>query len=197
MLIHVCTSQFYKTYLRICYRDQSQRIATLETARASPSTPSSLASDFQTPRSGLRKKQEFTSPETPDVEYLEGNDSFSSGGNSEMTPQMDKLSLGRGRGRPRKKLDYKIDMGDFPADGTAEEKDKYLKKKASEMWRLKKLSGEDAAEHRAKENARVKAYNQRKKAEKVATSTPSATQDDDEETEEKSVTKKKEQSRVR
>ena len=113
-----------------------------------------------------------------------------------MTPQMDKLSLGKGRGRPRKKLDYKIDMDDFPVDGTPQEKDRYLKKKTSEMWRLKKLSGEDAAEHRAKENARVKEYNKRKKAEKTCSSTQSVAPEDDD-IEDVIVDKKKEQSRLR
>ena len=154
-----------------------------------------MASEFLTPQSEVCKTSLFTSPETPDTVQT-GNDSFSSGGNSEMTPQMGKLSLGKGRGRPCKKLDYKIDMDDFPVEGTAEEKYRYLKKKTSEMWRLKKLSGEDAAEHRAKENARVKAYNQRKKAEKIASSSQSVAPEDDE-VQEVIVEKKKEQSRLR
>ena len=61
---------------------------------------------------------------------------------------------------------------------------------------FKKLSGEDAAEHRAKENARVKAYNQRKKADKSASSSQSVAPEEDE-VQEVTVEKKKEQSRLR
>ena len=135
----------------------------------------------------------FTSPESTPV----GNESVSSG-NSEITPKMDSLNLGRGRGRPRKKLNYSINMDDFPEDGTKEEQDKYLKKKQSELWRFKKLSGDEAAEHRAKENARVKEYYHRKKADKGKTSTVSVPQDDDENGSEEDVSqKKREQSRKR
>ena len=127
-----------------------------------------------------------------------------------MTPQMDNLSLGQGCGRPRKKLDYTINMEDFPTDGTQEEKDKYMKKKSSELWRLKMLSSESAAEHRAKENARVKKYYEKKKAEKgtsksTSRSTPKSTathtvtrnDDGDEDIVELSASKKREQSRIR
>ena len=169
----------------------------MESARAAPPTPSSL-SDFNTPRGQKKSSRDFTSPES-DLTPL-GNESFSSG-NSEMTPQMDKLTLGRGRGRPRKKLNYSIDMDDFPTDGTEEEKEKYLKKKSTELWRFKTLSGSKAAEHRAKENERVKRYYQRKKAEKEG-SKPSATGisehgENDDETDGSSTERKKELSRKR
>ena len=183
----------------------------METARNVPSTPSSLASDFQTPRSQTRRIQQTFSPDTPDTE--QGNESFSSGGgNSDMTPQVDSLSSGRGRGRPRKKLDYTINMDDFPTDGTQEEKDKYMKKKSSELWRLKMLTSDNAAEHRAKENARVKKYYEKKKGEKgsstskatprstpKSTATHTVTRDDDGDDDivELSASKKREQSRIR
>ena len=135
----------------------------------------------------------FTSPETTPM----GTGSVSSG-NSEITPKMDSLTLGRGRGRPRKKLNYSIDMEDFPEHGTKEEQEKYLKKKQTELWRFKKLSGDEAAEHRAKENVRVKNYYYRKKAEKSGSSTVSVPPDDTDNASEESIAeKKREQSRKR
>ena len=190
---------FYVLYIEFFtyIRKQNERIATLETARAAPPTPLSL-SDFNTPQGQKTSNKDFTSPES-DLTPL-GNESFSSG-NSEMTPQMDKLSLGRGRGRPRKKLNYSIDMDDFPTDGTEEEKDRYLKKKSTELWRFRTLTGSKAAEHRAKENERVKRYYHRKKAEKEG-SQPSATGsiehgERDEESEDSVTERKKELSRKR
>ena len=148
-------------YFFVINREQDKQLVHLETARTAPPTPSSL-SDFATPP-GQKLRTDLGTPES-DLTPL-GNESFLSG-NSEVTPQMDKLSLGRGRGRPRKKLNYSLNMEDFPETGTQEEKEKYLKKKQTELWRFKTLTGPKAAEHRAKENERVKKYNQRKKAEK-------------------------------
>ena len=89
-------------------------------------------------------------------------------------------------------------MEDYPEDGTKEEQDKYLKKKQTELWRFKKLSGDEAAEHRAKENASVKNYYYRKKNEKSASSTVSVPPDDTDNVSEESVAqKKREQSRKR
>ena len=87
-------------------------------------------------------------------------------------------------------------MEDYPEDGTKEEQEKYLKKKQTELWRFKKLSSDEAAEHRAKENERVKAYYHRKKAEK--SSTVSVPPDADDNGSEEDVTEKKcQQSRKR
>ena len=190
---------FYVFYIELFtyIRNQNERIATLESARAAPPTPSSLL-DFNTPRGQKKSNTDFTSPES-DLTPL-GNESFSSG-NSEMTPQMDKLTLGHGRGRPRKKLNYSIDMDDFPTDGTEEEKDRYLKKKSTELWRFRTLTGAKAAEHRAKENECVKKYYQHKKAEKEG-SKPSATGsiehgENDEESDGSVTERKKELSRER
>ena len=54
---------------------------------------------------------------------------------------------------------------DYLVDGTEEEKDKYLKKKNTELWHFRKLSSESSAKYRAAENERVKAYNKKKKDE--------------------------------
>ena len=43
---------------------------------------------------------------------------------------------------------------------------KYIRKKTTEMWRFKKLSSKDSAEYRKKESERVRAYQKKKKLEK-------------------------------
>ena len=131
---------------------------------APPSTPN-------TPKSHLTPKQlEFATPqETGRNKVLDSPASsvtsdISSLSSTSVTPDLAKLSLGRGRGRPRKTLELpKTD--DYPVDGTEEEKDRYVKKKNTELWRFRKLSSESSAEYRAAENARVKAYNKKKKTE--------------------------------
>ena len=179
-------------YFFVINREQNKRLVHLETARSAPPTPSSL-SDFATPP-GQKLKTDLGTPES-DLTPL-GNESFSSA-NSEVTPQMDKLSLGRGRGRPRKKLSYSLNMDDFPETGTQEEKDKYLKKKQTELWRFKTLSGPKAAEHRAKENERVKKYQQRKKAEKLSSSLSAPPKEEDSDSDDSLTDRKREQSRKR
>ena len=82
------------------------------------------------------------------------------------------MSLGRGRGRPRKNLMVPT-TDDFPYDGTQEERDKYLKKKMTEMWHFKKLTSTGSAKYRASENARVKEYQRKKKLEKESSGSKS------------------------
>ena len=82
------------------------------------------------------------------------------------------MSLGRGRGRPRKNL-VVPSTDDFPYDGTPEERDRYLKKKNTEMWHFKKLTSTGSAEYRARENARVKEYQRKKKMEKESSGSES------------------------
>ena len=73
--------------------------------------------------------------------------------------------------------------------GTNQEKTKYIKKKTSEMYRFKKLTGteEERKAYRARENARVKKYQQRKK---IQTSQEETSSDS-------SNSRKKEQDRLR
>ena len=54
-------------------------------------------------------------------------------------------------------------MDDFPVHGSAEEKQKYIHKKTTELWRFNKLSSDQSSEYRKAENARVKAYNKKQK----------------------------------
>ena len=81
------------------------------------------------------------------------------------TPEFSKMSLGRGRGRPRK-VPKAPETDDYPYDGTEEEKDRYIAKKKTELWRFKKLTSTESAAYRAKENQRVKEYNMKKKLQK-------------------------------
>ena len=119
-------------------------------------TPKQL--EFATPQEKTDLKKVLNSPTssvTSDVSSLSS---------TSVTPDFAKLALGRGRGRPRKALE-RPKTDDYPVDGTEEEKDRYVKKKNTELWRYRKLSSESSAEYRAAENKRVKAYNRRKKAE--------------------------------
>ena len=160
-------------------------------------TPTTLASGlqpkglkFSTPTSTGRRtrKTKSITPQTPqtpetsqsssdrisDVQSLSSNDTT-------CTPQMDKLSLGKGRGRPRKEVKPPT-MDDFPYDGTEEERTCYIKAKTSEMWRFKKKIGDPTA-YRKSELNRVNKYNKKKKAEKAAktasTSSESESQGDE------------------
>ena len=130
---------------------------------APPSTPN-------TPKSQLIPKQlEFASPpekagqkKVLDSPASSVNLDISSLTSTSVTPDFAKLALGRGRGRPRKALELPK-TGDYPVDGTEVEKDKYIKKKNTEVWHFHKLSSESSAEYRAGEYKRVKAYQKKKK----------------------------------
>ena len=99
-----------------------------------------------------------TTPETGGSEFPSPVSSHSS-----LTPTMQKIALGRGRGRPRKQLTEPTYEG-YPADGTKEEKAKWLKMKATEQWRYNILTSNKAAEFRESERKRVSEYNKRKKS---------------------------------
>ena len=117
---------------------------------------------FTTPQS--KKASAAGSPNTPasivevsDIETLSVSSDHSS-----VTPELGKLSLGRGHGRPRKEL-IKPTFEDFPIDGTDEEQKRYVKKKCTELWRFNKLTGSGASEYRQSELERVKGYQDKKK----------------------------------
>ena len=73
------------------------------------------------------------------------------------------MQLGRGRGRPCKEL-QDPSMDGFPEHGTGEEKQRWLKMKATEIWRYNILTSNQGAEYRRHENACVREYNHEKKA---------------------------------
>ena len=96
--------------------------------------------DFSTPRSGAQKTRSkigtpltLATPSTPDtarISNIESLDASSEAGSSisSMTPDLARLNLGRGRGRPRKEM-TKPTMEDFPLDGSEEEQKKYIARK--------------------------------------------------------------------
>ena len=89
----------------------------------------------------------------------------SSSASSSLTPQLSGVKIGGRRGRPRKQPEPPS-YDDFPADGTPEEQQAWVKKKTSEHWRFKKSTGPDAADYRQQESQRALNYYYRKKAEK-------------------------------
>ena len=109
-----------------------------------PTPPSDLGSPqhllpkslFMTPRSLTRQGSAAITPETPsNVEMLDV-DSLSvlseQASVSSMTPDMSKLTLGRGCGRPCKQL-VKPTFDDFPIEGSEQEQKRYIKKKCTKM----------------------------------------------------------------
>ena len=157
------------------YRESNARLTSLEKQSSTPPIPP-IQPPNSTPKPGHLPPQQLfytprgdmppgygvpltpSTPATPlnssrisDVESLDSNDTTT------VTPEFSKMKLGRGRGRPRKELKQPT-VDDFPKDGTDEEKDKYIRKKTTELWRFKKLTSSSSAEYRAKENARVKEY---------------------------------------
>ena len=171
------------------FRESNECIATLEkdkrqhTLFATPppdSMPKTHFSpkelDFTTPPSkghspSVLSAQDLNSPGSVGDSYISDVDTLSVSSTG-TTPEFSKMSLGRGRGRPRKNLMVPT-TDDFPFDGTPEERDKYLKKKTTEMWRFKKLTSSNSAEYRARENARVKEYQRKKKMEKESSGSES------------------------
>ena len=83
--------------------------------------------------SSSRNTSNAGTPQAPFVEILdiESISSEHTSGTS-CTPDMSKLSIGRGRGRPHKQL-VKPNYDDFPIEGTDEEQKKYIKKKRTEI----------------------------------------------------------------
>ena len=65
-------------------------------------------------------------------------------------------------GRPHKQLAEPTYEG-YPADGTKEEKARWLKMKATEQWQYNILTSNKAAEYRESKRKRVSEYNKRKK----------------------------------
>ena len=132
--------------------------------------------DFTTPPSkghspSVLSAQGLNSPRSVSDNYISDVDTLSVSSTG-TTPEFSKMSLGRGRGRPRKNL-VVPSTDNFPYDGTQEERDRYLKKKNTEMWHFKKLTSTGSAEYRTKENARVKEYQKKKKMEKESSGSES------------------------
>ena len=93
--------------------------------------------DFNTPQSMKRHSGSFmgtpSTPATPlnsdhisDVDSLSSKNTYTS-----VTPDMQKLNLGRCRGQPRKEL-MEPNMDDYPVNATEEEQQRYIHKKNTE-----------------------------------------------------------------
>ena len=126
-------------------RESNECIASLEKEKRQPTlfatpppdympkssfTPKEL--DFMTPPSKGRSPsvlsaQDLNSPRSVSDNYISDVDTLSVSSTG-TTPEFPKMSLGRGRGRPRKNL-VVPSTDNFPYDGTQEERDRYLKKK--------------------------------------------------------------------
>ena len=59
-------------------------------------------------------------------------------------------------------------MEGFPEHGTGDEKHRWLKMKATELWRYNMLTSDQSAEFRKKENAHVREYYRKKKVAEAA-----------------------------
>ena len=99
----------------------------------------------------------LTTPETGASEFASPASSHSS-----LTPTMQKISIGRGCGRPHKQLVEPTYEG-YPADGTKEEKARWLKMKAMEQWCYNILTSNKAVEYHESERKCVSEYNKHKK----------------------------------
>ena len=71
------------------------------------------------------------------------------------------MGLGRGRGRPRKKV-QPPSYDDYPVDAPKDQ-ERWVQKKATEQWRYNKLMSESAAEYQRAENERASCYYYMKK----------------------------------
>ena len=139
-----------------------------------PTPPSDLGSPqhlplkslFMTPRSSTRQRSAAITPETPSNVEMSDVDTLSVSSEqtsvSSVTPDMSKLTLGCGCGRPRKQL-VKPTFDNFPIEGSEQEQKRYIKKKCTEMWRYNKLTGSDASNYWQSELEHVKGYQKKKK----------------------------------
>ena len=81
------------------------------------------------------------------------------------------MALGRGRGRPRKKV-QPPSYDDYPVDAPKDVQERWVQKKATEQWRYNKLMSASAAEYRKAENERAsRYYHMKKKKNPVACAT--------------------------
>ena len=117
-------------------------------------------------------------PETPESATVSLASSLSTPGydpnptsflQSSLTPSLQSMSIGRGKGRPRKQL-VAPTLDGFPIDSTEDEKQKWFNKKCTEQWWYNILTSNKAAEFREKERVRCKAAYHARKEKKVEAS---------------------------
>ena len=85
---------------------------------------------------------------------------------STLTPNLDSMKLGCGRGRPHKEI-TPIDFSDFPHNASKKEQEKWAKRKNMERWRYAKKMGPKSHEYRQAESKHSLEYYYKKKEEKA------------------------------
>ena len=113
------------------------------------------------------KSSKTSVPGTPTTPVTPPSSVISPASSSSLTPGMQSMNIGRGRGRPRKQL-IEPSMEGFPEHGTGDEKHRWLKMKATELWQYNMLTSDQSAEFRKKENACVCEYYRKKKVAEAA-----------------------------
>ena len=79
------------------------------------------------------KSSKTSVPGTPTTPVTPPSSVISPASSSSLTPGMQSMNIGRGRGRPWKQL-IEPSMEGFPENGTSDEKHRWLKMKATELW---------------------------------------------------------------
>ena len=157
ILLNMYTGKIRKKYLNSkyfnCFSRETQRTPTL--APRQLSYPSGVSDLPETPKSVTVSIA--SSPNTPG--YNPNPTSFLQ---SSLTLSLQSMSIGRGKGRPRKQL-VAPTLDGFSIGGMEDKKQKWFHKKCTEQWRYNILTSNKAAEFREKERARCKAaYHARK-----------------------------------
>ena len=157
ILLNMYTGKICKKYLNSkyfnCFSRETQRTPTL--ALRQLSYPSGVDGLPETPKS-------VTVPIASSQSTPGYNPSPTSSLQSSLTPSLQSMSIGRGKGRPRKQL-VAPTLDGFLIGGTEDDKQKWFHKKCTEQWWYNILTSNKAAEFREKERARYKAaYHARK-----------------------------------
>ena len=113
------------------------------------------------------KSSKTSVPGTPTTPVTPPSSVISPASSSSLTPGMQSMNFGRGRGRPWKQL-IEPSMEGFPEHDTGDEKHRWLKMKVTELWRYNMLTSDQSAEFRKKENAHVCEYYCKKKVAEAA-----------------------------